>query len=211
MFIAIDESGNEGFPPTEGQSKWFCLVAVVFARECRPVIEEAFTELFRKLGPQEFHFSDDNRARKLAAIQVMSKLDFSFHMVSCDKSKLQRSGWRPPNPIQKKPILSAMAAALMAKLVIPDDIKRLEVLFDEVGGPKANLDFKKELKSLLRHKVGPHLPMGICAKKSATSPCVQLADYVCGAYMRLIREDNKRNGEYYEWFRNKEVTLTTWP
>ena len=150
MFIAIDESGNEGFPPTAGQSKWFCLVAVVFAHEYRPVLEAAFTELFRRLGPKEFHFSDDCQTRKLAAIQVMSKLDFSFHMVSCDKTKLQRNGWRPPNPNQKKPILSAIAAALVAILVIPDDIKRLEIVFDEVGGPTANVDFKKELKSLLR-------------------------------------------------------------
>lgn len=183
----------------------------MFSRECRESIEAAFTKLHEMYGHEEFHFRDDHPTRKLAAIQIMAKLDFSFHIISCDKAKLHQDGWPLPVQNQKKPLLSVMAAALIGKLEIPTDIKRLDVLFDNIGGPKVNLEFKKYLKSLLRIKVGPSLPMGICAKDSASSPCVQLADYVCGAYTRSVREDRKCDAEYYEWFKKKELSTSMWP
>ncbi len=210
MFIAIDESGNEGFPTKEGQSKWFCLVAVAFARTSRPAIEEAFMGLYQTLGTKEFRFRDDHRSRKRAAIQIMSKLDFKFHMVACDKTRLRQHGWRP-KPNQTKPILSEMTAALVSKLTFPEGMERLDVFFDEVGGHTANGKFKKELRGLLRKKVGPDLRMEICAKKSATTPCVQLADYVCGSFMRSIRDDHRSEAEYYKCFKRNEASVTMWP
>ena len=90
MFIVIDESGNEGFPTSKGQSKWFCLAAVVFQRESREAIENAFEKLHLRHGPKEFHFRKDSNARKLAALEEFSKLDFGFHIIACDKTALQR-------------------------------------------------------------------------------------------------------------------------
>jgi len=210
MFIVLDESGNEGLTAIKGHSRWFCVVALVFDKACYTSIEKSFVSMHEAHGSKEFHFADDKDDRRRAVLRDMSKLNFSFHAIACDKIALTKGGWRPPRPKKPKPIQSKLVANLIVKLSLPAGLCRLDVFFDTLGGRTPDNSFKTEIRGHLRTKLGRDLRLEIEAKDSEKTPCIQLADYVCGAFVRSL-DGSKRNPEYFEILEPKCESRSEWP
>ena len=210
MFIVFDESGNEGLTAINGHSRWFCVVAIVFDNAGHTSIEDSMVTMHEIHGAKEFHFTDDKHDRRLAVLRYMSKLDFAFHAIACDKFALTKSNWRPPRPKKPKPIQSKLVANLIAKLSLPAGLDRLDVYFDTLGGRTPDSIFKTEFRAHLRTKLGRDLRLEIVAKDSKKTQCVQLADYVCGAFVRSL-DSKKRNPEYFDILQEKCESRSDWP
>jgi hypothetical protein len=205
MLLLMDESGDKGPDMRKGSSRWLVVAGVLFgSRKQATSCRDELVALRTRLGRQEFHFREDADTRRTAVFECLAGFPFTYHVVACDKTRLNLRRWQKPDALFHEVagrVIDHCAAALTG----------CTVWFDTVGGREKDRAFGKVLTRRAGKVSGKSRIEGYLALESRKEPLAQIADYVCGAVARSVRAETENADRFRHIIRGREGRVEIWP
>jgi hypothetical protein len=205
MLAFLDESGDPGFKPGQGSSRYFAVALVLFevaehAEAADRRVDELRAEM--KLHPRfEFHFNKLNRDGRVAFLRAINREQFTYYGVVVDKTKLYSPGFRYKESLFK----------YVNRMVFTNAGPKLQRAIVVIDG-SGSRDFRISLDRYLRGRMNEDREMirKVKIQDSHRNNLLQVADMVVGALARSFGE--KRDAaEYRRVIRRHEINVQVWP
>ena len=201
----MDESGNKGLNPTGGESTILVSAAVII--ETRASLEEcrsAIINLHKLHGGKEFHFKGDPPFRRTAILDAIARLPVMYCATFCDRKAIDLRRFRKAEDLYNG--LAGHLIERVAPLLVGSAL-----WFDTLGGKKADQAFAKFIKARAgRCREGKPRIKDCRPTQSDKEPLGELADDVCGAVSRSLRDDRDNREAYRRIIRRIEFDVTEW-
>lgn len=206
MLVFVDESGDSGIKGKQGSSAYFVITAVIFeeneaAEECDAEIEGLRRLLFRGAN-REFHFNKLSDHFCEEFFKGIAKHGFFHISFALNKTKLYGPGFSYKDSFYK------YTANLLFENAKPY-LREASVVIDRTG----NREFRQQLEKYLKRKINTD---GQIIRKVKTEPShsnnlIQLADMVCGAVARSLRDEKSGNMRFRKLIGHRELGVQLWP
>jgi hypothetical protein len=206
MLVFVDESGDSGMKKKDGTSELFVISAITFndnqdAEACDRRISELRQECFRGKNV-EFKFNkccDDFREKFLKAVAAF---DFFYLAFGLNKAKLYGPGFNYKEPFYK------YTAKLLFENAKPY-LRDASVMIDRSG----NREFRQQLEKYLKSRINTdrEIIRKVKTETSHSNNLLQLADMVCGAVARSLRQDKADRFKFRKIIGIRELNVQVWP
>lgn len=203
MLVFIDESGDTGLKFNKGSSKYFVITLTTFedneeALGCDQRIELLKKELKMPEG-FEFKFNRLRKNQRIKFFEAVLPYSFFYFGIVINKSKLYGEGFKIKESFYK----------YTCSLVFENAKPRLKDSVIVIDG-SGSREFKRQLKTYLRKKVGSGIIKKVKIQSSHSNNLLQLADMIAGAVHRSFT--NKGDKEIYrKIIGTKEIDVQFWP
>lgn len=205
MLAFLDESGDPGFKPDQGSSRYFIVALIVFESDDHAQrVDERIDELRRelRLHPQyEFKFNKLSRDFRIAFLRAANPFHFRYYGVVVNKEKLYGPGFKFKESFYK----------YVSRMVFTNArsyLKEAYVVIDGSGSREFRTSFDRYLRARMNEE---HLVIRkVKIQDSHRNNLLQLADMIVGALARSYGE--KRDAaDYREVIRRHEAAVQFWP
>lgn len=203
MLVFLDESGDTGLKIEKGSSKYFVIAIVLFEDHEEAIACDQRIALLRhelKL-PKNFEFKITKLKKDLRIkfLEAVLPYNFFYFGIVINKPKLYGEGFNVKESFYK---YTCNLVFTNAKPYLKDAI----VVIDGSG----SREFKKQLSTHLRQKIGTSIIKKVKIQKSHTNNLLQLADMVAGSIYRSFSNKQDR-GIYRKILSAKEIYVQFWP
>jgi len=209
MLAFVDESGDTGLKFALGSSRFFTILLVVFEENSEAqAADERITQLRRNLrlpASFEFHFVHNSAEVRCQFLKAIVPYNFFYFGYVLDKSQLQGVG------LDQKTAFYKYACGLVfesAKPYLDEAVVRVDA--------SGSQEFQGELSRYLRQKI--NAPKAerkrirkVTPDESSRNNLLQLADMVCGAVARSIREQSAEAVSYRKIIKHREISVRVVP
>jgi hypothetical protein len=210
MLVFIDESGDSGFQFDRGSSRYFVIVALIFADEIAAEACESAIELLRKelaFPPsREFHFKSCSDKVREAFFRCIANERFGYYGFVLDKRGLCSPGieFRDGKEFYEYAVSVVCESARGI-------LKDAKVTIDKNGDRAFKDRLQKTLKRQMTDDAGlcPIRKLGMQASHS--NSLLQLADMVCGALARSFQSEKAGSAHFRKFVCLKERWVEVWP
>ena len=209
MLVFVDESGDTGLQLAKGSSDLFAVVLVVFEENDEAqAADDRITLLRRELRKPadfEFHFKENSDAVRRAFLEAVVPYNFFYFGFVINKAKLSHRSFPTADAFYR------YVCGLVFESAKPY-LDEAIVKIDASGGRK----FQRQLAGYLKTKINsreanPQRIRRIAAVDSRRNNLLQLADMVCGAMARSLREDKTNAGEFRKLIKHREISVQVLP
>jgi hypothetical protein len=203
MLVFIDESGDTGLKIERGSSKYFVISLVLFedneeAVSCDQRIQLLKREL-RLPENFEFKFRRLRKDQRIKFFEAVLPYSFFYFGIVINKEKLYGEGFKVKESFYKYTCSLVFANA-------KPHLKDAIIVIDGTG----SREFKKQLKTYLRKKIGTSIIKKVKLQSSEKNNLIQLADMIAGAIYRSLSEKEDRE-IYRKMIGQKEIYVQFWP
>jgi len=203
MLVFIDESGDTGLKVKKGSSRYFVVALVTFedneeAIGCDQRIQLLKREL-RLPKVFEFKFRKLRKDQRIKFLEAVLPYSFFYFGIVINKERLYGEGFKIKESFYK---YTCSLVFENAKPYLKDAI----VIIDGTG----SREFKRELKTYLRKKVGTSIIKKVKIQPSHRNNLIQLADMIAGSIYRSFTKKGDRE-IYREVIGTKEIYVQLWP
>lgn len=209
MLVFVDESGDTGLQLAKGSSDYFAVVLVAFEENDEAQAADDRISLLRrelrKPAEFEFHFKENSDTVRRAFLEAVVPYNFFYFGFVINKAKLF------PKSFPTTDAFYRYACGLVFESAKPY-LDEAAVKIDASGGRK----FQRQLTSYLKTKIntreaGPQRIRRVTAGDSSRSNLLQLADMVCGAVARSLREEKANASEFRKIIKHREISVQVLP
>ena len=203
MLVFIDESGDTGLKIDKGSSKYFVIALVIFedheeAIACDQRIELLKRELKMPEG-FEFKFNRLRKDQRIKFFEAVLPYTFFYFGIVINKEKLYGEGFKVRESFYK------YTCSLVFENAKPY-LREAIIVIDGSG----SREFKRQLKTYLRKKIGTSIIKKIKIQPSHKNNLLQLADMIAGAIYRSFTQKGDRK-IYRKIIGAKEMNVQFWP
>jgi hypothetical protein len=201
MRMYIDEAGEVGMAP--GSSPTFSLAAVLFETEEESLkCDEAIERLKKDLHVTEFHFADLDQGPREAFLKAVLDFDFVYVIQTVVEDRLRHPDWKRSAFFYNQ-VADKMAHGVEYYLRIAQECclpKPLDgkVVIDRNDNPNFIRAVGEKLRRIKDSK-GRSLIGKVTAHRSISLNCLQMADMICGAALKLPKSIQSRQWERLVW------------
>ncbi len=188
MLVFIDESGDPGFKIARGASPIFVAVMVIFEKNEHAAATQGAIEqsAARRFHSAEFSFTKCGfRARDLF-FESIQQCPFTVRAIVVRKERI----YSPRLKADKDKFYEYFVKCMMQ--YDNDLLRDARVVIDGSG----DREFRRNLHSALRRRLGSGVIKDIRFKHSHQDVLLQLADMCAGAIARSYRTDRKESGRW---------------
>lgn len=206
MLVFIDESGDPGMKGKDGSSKFFVMVAVLFAEHAvAEACDAGIRELKQNRGlTREYKFSHCGREERQAFFEAIRDFDFFYLAFVLNKEKL----WSPS--FNDKAKFWNYTASLLVNNAKPH-LENATIVIDKLG----DREFREELKVYLQRKInvreGIRHVKKVKMEDSRSNNLLQMADMICGAVARSFLSGKNDRRLYRSIISHREMGIQIWP
>ncbi len=207
MLVFIDESGDSGLKITEGSSRFFTIVLVVFEdREDATSCDQRIGLIRKELDlPEdyEFHFTENSDRVRESFFKAVIPYNFFYYGIIINKGSLYGEGFKYKESFYK------YASNLLFENA-KDKLTEAIVVIDESGRKM----FKYQLATYLKRKINTKDKIYIKKVKMQDSKgnnLLQLADMVAGALNRSLNNKKREPKKFREMIGSREINVQIWP
>lgn len=203
MLVFIDESGDTGLKIDKGSSKYFVIALVIFedheeAIACDQRIELLKRELKMPEG-FEFKFNRLRKDQRIKFFEAVLPYTFFYFGIVINKEKLYGEGFKVRESFYK------YTCSLVFENAKPY-LREAIIVIDGSG----SREFKRQLKTYLRKKIGTSIIKKIKIQPSHKNNLLQLADMIAGAIYRSFTQKGDKK-IYRKIIGAKEMNVQFWP
>jgi len=203
MLVFIDESGDTGLKIDKGSSKYFVIALVIFedheeAIACDQRIELLKRELKMPEG-FEFKFNKLRKDQRIKFFEAVLPYTFFYFGIVINKEKLYGEGFKVRESFYK------YTCSLVFENAKPY-LREAIIVIDGSG----SREFKRQLKTYLRKKIGTSIIKKIKIQPSHKNNLLQSADMIAGAIYRSFTQKGDRK-IYRKIIGAKEMNVQFWP
>ena len=208
MLVFVDESGDPGVRGKRDSSAFFVVTAVLFtsreeAQRCGARIQELREALGWPPG-REFKFNKLNSDHRCQFLRAVTQFDFTYLAFAMDKSKLIGPGFQHKRSFYKYPV------RLLFENAAPY-LSNATVVIDKCGEREFRQQLEKYLKSHINKKSEELSIKKVKMQESHRDNLLQLADMICGAVARSLKQDKTDRMLYRALVNQREVHYQRWP
>lgn len=202
LLVLIDESGCPGFKLTEGSTRYFIVVMVIFADFLvAEKTSRSIEELRKKLNVYpEFKFSKSHPEIKDSFFDAIIHDDFEIYALIVDKKNSHHA--------QLKGGKNACYHDFL-KMLLHYDHNLLSNASIKIDG-SGNKAFKKELTHNLRQQIGKEKIKKIKLVDSKKDNLIQLADMIAGAISRHYHQKRPNSSRWFNVLNSKGRIRKIW-
>lgn len=206
MQVFIDESGDCGMKFGQGSSRIFVATAVIFAdagtaQECDAAISELRRAL-RFSDRTEFHFSKSSDTVRTRFLRTVAPFEFGHVSAVIEKTRLVNDA-----EFRNKQAFYKSIARRTLELVHGHLVDAM-IIVDKCAEKEFGSELKRHVKEVL-NRDAPRAIKDLRMEKSHTNNLLQLADMVCGAVARSLKDGG--SGEFREIVGHRETAVDIWP
>ena len=170
--------------------------------------DERIARLRTELGKSpgfEFHFKENSHSIREAFFRAVAPLEFQYTGLIVDKARLQRTGYSFREAFYRDVCGEVFDHA--ANL-----LENASVKIDRSGGHS----FRQELASFLKRRLNEENQAALRIRKidmpiSKNDSLLQMADMICGAVARSVREERRNDDTFRKIVAHREIPVRRWP
>lgn len=186
LYLYMDESGNFDF--TSNGTKYFIMTCVVCRRPftaCHELMEAKYDCFEKGIDLKEFHAAEDNEdtRKTVYAIVENAKSQYSVYSIYIDKDGLT-DDMKDPGRLYYQ--VFEWIIEKVFETEVDDSVKKVIAVTDDLPQAAKKRQVSKPLKQLLKRKSKTTgIETWLKHYPSESDFNLQIADYVCWAFMRL--------------------------